>query len=155
MVQTATDKNLIAEQVVATVLGDETDQLGELVDRVARGYDEATATSLARSLTEHLAHHPDGLRELEALVYKLALHFAGRTVCAADVLAVANGYGVRLLARLPSRRTPRRDVVAALASTRKGSGAFNKTRAARYLGWDPATLAARLRTLGIERRLKE
>ena len=42
-----------------------------------------------------------------------------------------------------------RDVASALWTTRTATGRVNKTRAAAYCGWDPNTLAARLRDMGI------
>jgi hypothetical protein len=48
---------------------------------------------------------------------------------------------------VPSRHPRRRDLEAALRTTKKRAGAPNKVRAALYLGWDPDTLVARLEEL--------
>lgn len=75
MVQTAqttnsaTDRNLIVEQIVSTVLGDETaPDLHEQIDRSSRVFDQNTASSFVRALLEHLTAHPDDLREHESLI---------------------------------------------------------------------------------------
>jgi len=84
------------------------------------------------------------LRDLEALVFKLSLLHPGEEVGAQEIRAVARRFKSELLAKLPPRRPRRSDLVAALRTTMKSTGRFNKRRAALYLGWDPDTLAARL-----------
>lgn len=95
------------------------------------------------------------LRQLESFAFKLVLLRPGEQLSAADVRAVARRFRLPLVARLPSRHPRRRDVVAALRSTLKGSGSFNKRRAAQLLGWDPDTLAARLRESRLDERALE
>ena len=82
-------------------------------------------------------------------MFKLVLFGAGRSLDAPALRAVADRFGVPLLERLPSRHPDRRDLAAALRTTRTGRGSWNKTRAATYLGWDPDTLVARLEDAGL------
>jgi DNA-binding NtrC family response regulator len=91
---------------------------------------------------------PDNVRELEALVHRVVLLAQGGAV-GVELLEQGAGRSGPLLSRLPSRRPERRDVEAALDATRTRGGRWNKTRAASLLGWDPDTLAARLRDLGL------
>jgi hypothetical protein len=93
---------------------------------------------------------PGNARELERLVARLVLLFPGAELGPPQVEQAAQRLGLRLVAKLPSRHPPRRDVADALALTRCSSGAANKTRAAAYLGWDPDTLVARLRDLHLD-----
>jgi len=74
---------------------------------------------------------------------------AGAQLGAADVVAVAQESGLGLARRLPSRHPDRRDLLAALRTTRTAGSRANKTRAAIYLGWDPDTLVARLVEAGL------
>lgn len=92
---------------------------------------------------------PGNVREIENLVYKLVLAQAGAQLGAADVVAVAQESGLALARRLPSRHPDRRDLLAALRTTRTAGSRANKTRAAIYLGWDPDTLVARLVEAGL------
>lgn len=96
---------------------------------------------------------PGNLRELENVVFKLVLWSARAAsdapVSASDVAHVAAHFGFDLVRRLPSRHPERSDLVAALRTTRKSGGRWNKTRAALYLGWDPDTLVARMHAAGI------
>ena len=84
------------------------------------------------------------VRELEALVHRLVLLHAGGEVSAAGARAAARRGGHGLRDRMPSKRPRPEDVTSALETTARRSGSINKTRAARYLGWDPDTLVARL-----------
>jgi len=93
--------------------------------------------------------YADNLRGLEAVALALVAHHAGAVVGVEPVRALLEQRGAALVERLPSRHPRRADVEAALRVTRKKSGAWNKTRAALYLGWDPDTLARRMRELGI------
>ena len=54
-----------------------------------------------------------------------------------------------LVERLPSRHPSNELLLQALESTLCASGRINKTRAALFLGWDPATLQSRLRERGV------
>lgn len=90
------------------------------------------------------------LPELGSLVYKLVLLHPGREIGAGEVADVARRFGLTLVTRIPSKAPRRADVIAALESTRTGRGTLNKTRAALYLGWDPDTLVARMRDLGLD-----
>ncbi|MSR60838.1 MAG: hypothetical protein EXS08_00130 [Planctomycetes bacterium] len=88
---------------------------------------------------------PGQLPELAALVQQLALAHAGPSVSAAEVRAALAARGLSVCRRLPSRRPNALDLELALATTRHQNGSWNRARAARYLGWDAATLEARLR----------
>ncbi len=69
MAQIETDRNLIVEQIVSTVLGEEAiPELSEQIAGLARALDPSTASSFARALVEHLEAHPEDLREHEALI---------------------------------------------------------------------------------------
>jgi DNA-binding NtrC family response regulator len=87
----------------------------------------------------------ENVRELKAVVRHLTLAYPGREVVGVEVLTVLRARGLEALERLPTRRATRLDIEQALESTRHGSGSWNLSRAARYLGWDPATLSSRLR----------
>jgi len=93
---------------------------------------------------------PGNLRQLEHVAYRLGLLAGGGTIDEALLASVARALGLELRARCDSR-TPASELVrAALELTRKQSGAWNKTRAALYLGWDPDTLVLRMREAGLE-----
>ena len=98
-------------------------------------------------------------RELENFVYKLVVFGPGRKrgpveiVEPVHVRAIAAEFGLRLVARLPSRHPSRTDLLSALRITRKPGGRLNKTRAALYLGWDPDTLVARMQDAEIGEEL--
>lgn len=89
------------------------------------------------------------VRQLENLVYKLVLLHPGEPVPPEAVIELARRFRLQVLRRLPSRHPQPADLRAALRATRKRSGAYNKTRAALYLGWDPDTLVARMRDLNL------
>ena len=98
-------------------------------------------------------------RELENFIYKLVVFGPGRKRGSAEIVepghvrAIAAEFGLRLVARLPSRHPSRTDLLSALRITRKPGGRLNKTRAALYLGWDPDTLVARMHDAGIGEEL--
>ncbi len=87
--------------------------------------------------------------ELEAVVRQALLRAAGAAVGVADLMAAFRDVGLAPLSKLSSRSPDVRDVASALWTTRTATGRVNKTRAAAYCGWDPNTLAARLRDMGI------
>lgn len=89
------------------------------------------------------------IRQLENVVFKLVLLHGGSTVTPEHVAEIRRQFGIELVKRLPSRHPSRRDLVAALQTTRKVGGRLNKTRAAQYLGWDPDTLVTRMQSCGI------
>jgi hypothetical protein len=89
--------------------------------------------------------------ELAALVAQLARSHPGREIDGAAVSAAFRSRRLHFRERLPSLRPRTVDLELALLATRHASGSWNRARAARYLGWDPDTLAARLR----ERRIEE
>lgn len=68
---------------------------------------------------------------------------------AAAVESTLREAGIEIVPRLPSRDPRPSDVHSALWATRTATRRFNKTRAAFYLGWDPNTLAARLKDMGL------
>lgn len=89
--------------------------------------------------------------ELEAVIYRLMLTLADPLfVTEADVEESLNAFGVEIVRRLPSRDPSARDLAAAAWWTRTASGRINKSRAAAVLGWDPATVTARLKELKID-----
>ena len=92
---------------------------------------------------------PGNVEELASFVYQLVVYHAGEEVDAEGLAELAQRLGLGLARRLSSRRPDVRDVRSALELTRKRSGAWNKRRAALYLGWDPDTLLARLRASGL------
>jgi DNA-binding NtrC family response regulator len=90
------------------------------------------------------------LRQLEHFVYRLGL-LAGEGVIEDALIAdVARAAGLELRARCDSRAPVGESLRGALELTRKQNGAWNKTRAALYLGWDPDTLVLRMREAGLE-----
>jgi hypothetical protein len=90
------------------------------------------------------------LRELEAVAYRLVIGHAGREVDAETLTAELARMGLDAPRKLSSRRAEPGWIAEALETTRHESGGVNKTRAAAYLGWDPDTLVARMRELGID-----
>ncbi|MDF1799576.1 MAG: hypothetical protein P1V81_10400 [Planctomycetota bacterium] len=64
-----------------------------------------------------------------------------------DLLAARLGSGYRR--RSASKRPLLRTLWAALDSTRKQAGSYHRGRAASLLGWDPDTVTARIRDLGL------
>lgn len=92
-----------------------------------------------------------GVRELENFVCKLSNEADGRTDIDEDFVdRVAKESRAEFIARIPSRHPRRADLLAALVSTSTNGGRANKTRAARFLGWDPDTLVARIADLKLE-----
>jgi DNA-binding NtrC family response regulator len=89
------------------------------------------------------------LRELGNVLFRLALEAPGAEVGGAQVEGLLARSAPGPLRRLPSRHPPAELVRAALRTTRTLRGTLNKTRAALYLGWDPDTLVARMRDLGL------
>ena len=85
---------------------------------------------------------PLNVRQLGTIVHRLVLSFPGESPTVEQVADACRRAGLEVAARLPSRRPRPEDVRAALDATRRANGALNKTRAARYLGWDPDTLVA-------------
>lgn len=97
---------------------------------------------------------PENAATLEAVLY--SLHLRGEDMggshapCGpADVAEAIVESGLDLIRRLPSRQPDRGDLLSALWVTRTATQRLNKTRAALYLGWDPNTLAARLKDAGV------
>ena len=89
------------------------------------------------------------------------LRAAGRELAHRHLTMAFDDVGLELVSRLPSRDPDVRDIASALWATRTVKGRMNKTRAAAFCGWDPNTLAARLRDLqvaemeDVERLLKD
>ncbi|MBI1382126.1 MAG: hypothetical protein GC161_13705 [Planctomycetaceae bacterium] len=94
--------------------------------------------------------YPDNLRGLGALARALVLRFAGESVDSAQLTELLEKRGVAPRLAFPKRNLPPGLLEAAVAATRTGTGRVNKVRAARYLGWDPDTLALRLARAGID-----
>ncbi|MEM1450583.1 MAG: hypothetical protein AAGI22_15805 [Planctomycetota bacterium] len=93
---------------------------------------------------------PGNAAQLDGVLHAAVLLADGGPVgadAAADALAQR---GLDPVLRLPSRDPDPRDVASAAWATRTASGRINKTRTALYLGWDPNTVAARLRDLGLD-----
>ncbi len=93
---------------------------------------------------------PFNVRDLESFVFKLVLMAPGRSLRADEVERIARRFGHELLRRVNSRAPDEGLVRAALLSTMNLRGTLNKTRASLYLGWDPDTLVARMRDLGLD-----
>jgi len=92
-----------------------------------------------------------GVRELENFLCKLFNEAMDQDRVDADLVRrVAGESRFELRPRLPSRHPRKVDLLAALVTTQTQGGRANKTGAARYLGWDPDTLVARMRDLHIE-----
>jgi len=92
-----------------------------------------------------------GVRELENFVCKLSNEALDLDLIDADLVSrVAEESRFELQSRIPSRHPRKVDLLAALVSTQTQGGRANKTAAARYLGWDPDTLVARMKDLRIE-----
>ncbi len=87
---------------------------------------------------------PGNLRQLESWLFELCLLHPGEELGVGQVLEAARRLRQPVLKKIHSRHPRRRDLVAALRSTLKGTGRVNKTRAASFLGWDPDTLVTRL-----------
>ncbi len=87
--------------------------------------------------------------ELEAVVRQALLRAEGAAVGVAGLMAAFRDVGLTPVSRLSSRSPEVRDVASALWTTRTATGRVNKTKAATYCGWDPNTLTARLRDMGI------
>lgn len=87
---------------------------------------------------------PGNVRQLESWIFELCLLHPGEEVGEGQVLEAARRLRQPVLKKIHSRHPRRRDLVAALRSTLKGTGRINKTRAASFLGWDPDTLVTRL-----------
>lgn len=90
--------------------------------------------------------------ELDALLYSAFLgpreHGEAR-LTAIDLTKAFHGLGASITGRLASRDPSVGDLASAAWTTRTASGRINKTRAALYLGWDPATVATRVREAGL------
>lgn len=154
----------VAAGALLPCLADHFDGLEIAVPALAQRRDEIPA--LARHFLERLAQEerldppllgdsclallwrqdwPGNLRELEQFLYRIALLCPGREVDAAELSRAAARHRLDLGKRIAPRQAERELVSMALACTRKQNGAFNKSRAASYLGWETETLVARLR----------
>lgn len=87
--------------------------------------------------------------ELEAVLRQALLRAAGGEVTARNLMRAFDDVGLETVQRLPSRDPDTLDIASALWTTRTVKGRMNKTRAAAFCGWDPNTLAARLRDLQV------
>jgi DNA-binding NtrC family response regulator len=87
---------------------------------------------------------------LDGVLHAALLRVDGALIQVDDVRDAVRDLGIDYVTRLPSRDPRPRDVASAAWTTRTATGRINKTRAALYLGWDPNTLAGRLRDLGID-----
>lgn len=128
------------------------EDLPPLVEHLARRFaavENLPVTTFADDAVACLWRQPwkANVRELEGVVYKLALLQPGREVGSAELGDLRRAFGLAFLRRLPSRHPERDLVVSALRTTRKPGGRINKTRAALYLGWDPDTLVSRMSDL--------
>lgn len=133
-------------------LRDRREELTWLADRLLRSTAEDEGLAPARLSEAARAslwrqEFPGNVRELQALLVRLTLAHPGGLIGPDDLHAAARAMGRTLLERLPSRHPRASDVRAALEETACGSGAWNKTRASRYLGWDPETLSRRIQDL--------
>ena len=90
------------------------------------------------------------LRQLEQAVSRLVHAGGAEPISESFARESLESLLVDFSARVPSRRPPRRWILEALEASKSSAGRWNKTRAAARLGWDPDTLVARMRDLGIE-----
>jgi hypothetical protein len=130
------------------------EEIPALVEHMLRMQAEREGQRPAKPSDEALAllwrqPWPGNLRELESVVFKLALLHPGELLSVEHVHDLRRHFELELVRRLPSRSPNRADLLAALRTTRKSCGRINKTRAAAYLGWDPDTLVLRMREAGI------
>lgn len=88
---------------------------------------------------------PGHIRQLADWLAPLARARPGATLGELDVRQAFRAAGLAFRERLAGGNAGTRDLECALASTRHASGNPNQARAARYLGWHPATLASCLR----------
>jgi transcriptional regulator with GAF, ATPase, and Fis domain len=141
--------------LIVPALRERREEIPALVTAMAARFAEEEDRALPRFDDETIAllwRQPwnENLRGLENVVYKLVLLHGGEEVRTEHVAALRRRFGLELVRKLPSRHPDRRDIVAALRSTRLAGGRVNKTRAAIYLGWDPDTLVARMASEGVE-----
>jgi hypothetical protein len=87
--------------------------------------------------------------ELEAVLRQALLRASGGEVTTRHLMVAFEDVGLEPVRRLPSRDPDARDIASALWATQTVKGRMNKTRAAAFCGWDPNTLAARLRDLQV------
>ena len=91
-----------------------------------------------------------GVREVESFLSMLLNEAEDReSLGAAFVSEVAVDGHHEFIQKIPSRHPRRADLLAALVTTATQGGRANKARAARFLGWDPDTLVARMEDLDI------
>jgi hypothetical protein len=139
--------------LVVPALRERRDEIPALVQVLAGNVARREALAPARFSDEALGHlwrqdWPGGVAELRSLAAQLVRAGAGRELGAAEVRAAFRARHIDSRERLPLRRASPLDLELALASTRHRIGSENRARAARYLGWDPATLESRLGELG-------
>ncbi len=137
------------------VLADRRDEIPGLVRALARRCAREERLELPVFPDETLAllwrqAWAGNVRELGALVFKLVLCHPGTEIVPGLVIDLCRRLRLPLRERLPSRRPRALDLRLALATTAHLNGGWNRARAARYLGWDPDTLEARLSEMGIE-----
>jgi len=131
------------------------DLLSVLLERFARE-EGVRAPILDDSAIAMLWRQPweGNVRELENQAYQLVVQHMGESLDAAALEGIACHQGRELLRRLPSRNPDPECIRSALRSTRTRRGSINKTRAALYLGWDPDTLVARMKDLGLDKETR-
>jgi len=88
-----------------------------------------------------------GLHEVMDLARRLVPLAHGKEINAAELIQLAGTLGWQLSPKLDSRAPDLAALWQALDTTRKRGGGFHRGRAAALLGWDPDTLAARLKRL--------
>ncbi|MEZ6018111.1 MAG: hypothetical protein R3F49_23600 [Planctomycetota bacterium] len=74
---------------------------------------------------------------------------AACVIAVATIEAALRSCGLEPVPRRPSRHPAPQELAAAVWCTRTAGGRVNKARAASWLGWDSATLGARLHVLGL------
>lgn len=126
---------------------DEIPRLSQLFVRRAAREESLAPVRLADDALAFLWRQdwPGHVVELEAFARALVRARPGTELDAEAVRGLLRSRGLAPRERLPSLRPRALDLELALETTRHRSGAENRARAARYLGWHPATLAARLR----------
>ena len=91
-----------------------------------------------------------GVREVDSFISMLLNEAEDREVLGAEFVSkVAAESHYEMIQKIPSRHPRRADLLSALVTTATRGGRVNKTRAARFLGWDPDTLVARMEDLAI------
>jgi DNA-binding NtrC family response regulator len=143
--------------LVVPPLAERRDEIPALVDVLAANVARREALAPAVFEDEAIADlwrqdWRGGVAALSALVAQLVRAHPGERIGGREVRAALRSRHLALRVRLSSRRPGLLALEQALEVTAHRVGSENHARAARYLGWDPDTLVARLAEL---RRARE